>query len=42
VFLIETKVKSEKLQRLRCSIGYNGLFHVDPVGRRRIGDALER
>jgi uncharacterized membrane protein len=32
VFLIETKVKSMKLQRLRCSIGFDGLFHVDPVG----------
>lgn len=33
MFLIETKVKYEKLQRLQCSIGYDGLFHVDPVGR---------
>lgn len=33
VFLIETKVKFEKLQRLRCSIGFDGVFHVDLVGR---------
>lgn len=32
LFLIETKVKSEVLQRIRCSLGFVGLFQVDPVG----------
>jgi uncharacterized membrane protein len=33
VFLIETKVKSMKVERLRISIGFDGMFHVDPIGR---------
>ncbi|XP_062167008.1 uncharacterized protein LOC133873303 [Alnus glutinosa] len=32
LFLIETKVKSDKLQWLRCSLGFKGMFQVDPVG----------
>ncbi len=33
LFLIETKVKSGKLQWLRCSLDFKGMFQVDPVGR---------
>jgi hypothetical protein len=33
LFLIETKAKIGNLERLRCSLGFEGLFHVDPIGR---------
>jgi len=33
LFLIETKAKIGKLERLRCSLVFEGLFHVDPIGR---------
>lgn len=33
LFLIETKAKIGKLERLRCFLGFEGLFHVDSIGR---------
>jgi hypothetical protein len=33
LFLIETKAKIGSLERLRCSLGFEGLLQVDPVGR---------
>jgi len=33
LFLIETKVYSGALQRIRLRLGYEGMIHVDPVGR---------
>jgi hypothetical protein len=33
MFLIETKVHAGVLQRLRILIGFEGMIHVDPVGR---------
>jgi len=32
MFLIETKMRSKKLQSLCSSLGFEGLFSVDPVG----------
>lgn len=33
LFLMETKVSLFKLQRLRSSLGFEGMIQVDPVGR---------
>jgi hypothetical protein len=33
LFLIETKVKQEKMNLLRMSLGFEGMLAVDPVGR---------
>jgi hypothetical protein len=33
LFLSETKVQSKKLQSLRRSMGYEGMFHIDPIGK---------
>jgi len=33
LFLIETKVFSRALQRLRSALGFEGMIQVDPVGR---------
>jgi hypothetical protein len=33
LFLMETKMRTEYLQRLRIKFGYEGLFTVDPLGK---------
>jgi hypothetical protein len=33
LFLMETKMKKELLQRMRSKMGFEGLFTVEPVGR---------
>jgi hypothetical protein len=33
LFLIETKANKERLQFMRCKMGFEGLFTVDPVGK---------
>jgi hypothetical protein len=33
LFLIETKVYVEVLQKLRILMGFEGMIYVDPVGR---------
>jgi exonuclease III len=33
VFLIETKLRTDKLERIRIRIGFNSVFGVDSVGR---------
>jgi hypothetical protein len=33
LFLMETKIRTEYLQRLRIKFGYEGLFTVDPLGK---------
>jgi hypothetical protein len=33
VFLIETKCRSAKMERVRVRIGFEGLFVVDPIGK---------
>jgi exonuclease III len=32
LFLMETRAKNKKLQAIRCSLGFEGMFSVDPVG----------
>jgi exonuclease III len=33
LFLMETKCRKEKMERIRVRLGFNGMFVVDPVGR---------
>jgi hypothetical protein len=33
LFLMETKVRNKAMQRLRVSLGFDGLLTVDPVGK---------
>jgi len=33
LFLMETKLKTRSMQRLKHKFGFTGLFTVDPVGR---------
>ncbi|XP_059451054.1 uncharacterized protein LOC132181841 [Corylus avellana] len=33
VFLMETKLRQTKMEQIRCTLGYNGLFVVDSIGR---------
>jgi len=33
VFLIETLCTQKKMEAVRCRLGYEGLFVVDPIGR---------
>jgi exonuclease III len=33
VFLMETKMRQEKMERIRCMLGFNNLFVVDSVGK---------
>jgi exonuclease III len=33
VFLMETKIRNPRLQKLRVSIGFEGLLTVEPVGK---------
>ena len=33
LFLMETKCRKEKIERIRVRLGFNGMFVVDPVGR---------
>lgn len=32
IFLMETKVRQERVLQVRCRLGYVGSFIVDPVG----------
>jgi hypothetical protein len=34
LFLMETKLQSNKLHALRSSMGYEGLFSIDPIGEK--------
>jgi len=34
LFLIETKVRSDYLQRVRIICGFEGLFMMDPLGKK--------
>jgi exonuclease III len=33
VFLMETKMRQEKMERIRCMMGFNNLFVVDSVAK---------
>jgi len=32
LFLIETKIRNEKMQKLRASMGFEGMLTVEPIG----------
>jgi hypothetical protein len=33
VFLMETKMKQRKMEKIRCLLGFQNLFAVDSIGR---------